>query len=894
MNYKNLEKIILAGILTLAGVVYLLTVAPTVSFWDCGEFISSCFTLAVPHPPGTPLFIVLGKVWLMITGALAAFLPISREVSWHMNLLGISFTLAAAAMVYKLILKIIRLWRPDADQLKALLIAGAAATLLSFSFTFWDNALETEVYSAATFLFLFINYLVLLWYESVRNGTPKNRYILLAFYLIFLFTGIQLIPFLIFIPLYVFIFAVDRRYLKDWLLICFGVFQAILFGVMFVIPASRAVLIMLALPVAVGLGLILYQPRRYHNWKFFLAGVFLVIVAVTTELYLPIRSKVLDRLYRSRPAREQYLTGKNIAPRINENDPGESWTAFDMVLHRAQYGPQKIYPRKTQEETGYNPVLGYFWQMAMMVRYLSWQVAPEDINRLFRAVLVVIFYLAGIAGIFRLYKFDRKIFLMFMVIMFMLSFAIVGYLNMKFSPSDYNPAHKGHEVRERDYFFHTGFTYFVICAGFGFYSFLEWLKREAKGNRLAHYAGLGGIAVFSIAPLFTNLHVNNRYKNFAPKDYGYNLLRCCDDGAILFTNGDNDTFPLWFAQEVLGIKRSVINANLSLINTDWYIRQLKDWGAPITFSDYTIKRLEPAVTEDRRIVYVKDIMIREILAANEGITLPDADYYTSGADFAAKYLKGYHGKQPIYFATTVSPDNFEGFLPYLRIEGIVYRVVGDSIPYPGNIDVERTRDFFFRDCRYTGIFGPEKQREAATILEDFDQRKKAGEFYNFEIVKDENTRILYANYQIELYNLGLVLKAREDYRDAIKAWRLSTLFEAQENYPMLFYIGYTYAEMGLRDSADSYFERIRVNNPGLNAKIGLVYNEISNYDRAIEYFQRALTQNPRIPEAYMGLITAYLGKGDTNSALGILGEWVKANPRDTSALNLMRRLKKGG
>lgn len=893
MNQKTFEKILLAGILLLAGVVYLRTVAPTLSFWDCGEFISSCFTLAVPHPPGMPLFIFMGKVWLMVVGIFAAVLPISREVSWHMNLLGISFSLLSTAIVFRMVLKILRLWRQDVNQVTALIVASATALLVSFSFTFWENALETEVYSAATFFFLLINFLVLNWYESVRNGSPKNRYILLSFYLIFLFTGIQLMPFLIFIPLYLFIILVERRYLKDWLFILLGIFQLLLFAVMFIIPINVPTVIITALPVAIGLGLILNNPRRYPNWKFFLAGVFLVVLAVTTEIYLPVRGKVLTRLYQDRGAQEQYLAGKNVAPRINENDPGRSWADFDMVLHRAQYGPQRLFPRKTQDETGYNVVVGYFWQMAMYVRYLSWQIAPEDINRLFRGLLIVIFYMAGIFGMIQLWRMDRKIFMMIMLILFMLSFAIVGYLNMKFSPSDPDPRHKGHEVRERDYFFHTGFVYFIICAGFGLYSFTEWVRKETRGNRLVRTAVLAGIVVFSVTPLFANLHVNNRYKNFAPKDYGYNMLKCCDEGAILFTNGDNDTFPLWFAQEVMGFKRSVIVANLSLINTDWYIRQIKSWGAPVMFSDYTINRLQPALTEDRRVVYVKDIMIREILAANAGIQLKDRDYYSPGAEFAAKYLKGYRGKRPVYFATTVSPDNFEGFMPYLRIEGIVYRVVGDSLPYPDNIDVARTRDFFFRDCRYTGIFGPAKQRSLAPLLVDFEKRRKEGEFYDFEIIKDENTRILYSNYQIELYNLGLALKKQNDNPGAINAWRLSMLFEAQENYAMQFYIGYTYAQMGQIDSADYYFRAIKVKNPGLYGKIGLIYSEVGEYDRAIEFFQRAMAQNARIPEIYFGMVEAYLGKGDTNSAFGALNEWVKLNPQDTSATNLMWRLKKG-
>ncbi len=893
MSPKTLEKILLAVIVAVPGVVYLYTVAPTLSFWDCGEFISSCQTLAVPHPPGMPFFIFLGKVWLMVMGAIAAVLPISKEVSWHMNLLGISFTLLSVVLVFKIIQRTLMTWRSNLSPNLILLISAATGLLVSFSFTFWENALETEVYSAATFFFLLIHYLVFRWYDSVRQNEPKNRFILLSFYLIFLFTGIQLMPFLMFVPIYIFIFFVERRYLRDGLLVLLGIFQLILFMIMFVVPITTATVVFLSLPLALGLILILNNHRRYSNWRFFLVGAGLVLVAVTTELYLPIRSHVLNRQYRDPAAQVKYLAGKNIAPRINENDPGDSWAAFNMVLHRAQYGPQRLLPRKTQEETGYNVIAGYFWQMAMYVRYLSWQVTPETVLPFFRGILYFLFYIMGFAGMFYLFKLDRRWFLLFILIMFMLSFAIVGYLNMKFSPSDSNPKHLGHEVRERDYFFHTGFTYFILFAGFGFAWFLEWFKKELKGHRLAQPLGAAGIIAFSVIPLFTNISVNNRYKNFAPKDYGYNMLLGCDSGGIIFTNGDNDTFPLWFTQEVMAFRRSVIVANLSLINTEWYIRQLKLWGVPIGFSDYTIRRLMPGVTEDRRVIYVKDIMIREIIAANAGIKLPERDYYIPGSEFAAKYLKGYRGRRPIYFATTVSPDNFEGFMPYMRVEGIVYRLTGDSVPYPNHLDVDKTQSYFYRDFRYTGILDPEKQKVLPSILYDYEKRKHDGEFYNIKVAKDDNTRILYTNYQIETYNLGLALLGRGDLPGAIKAWRFSMLFEAQETYPMLFYIGYAYAAMHQPDSADAYFSRVTVNNSGLIARIGAVYNETGYHDRAIDYFKRALAMNPRTPEASLGLVTSYIAQCDTAAAIGVLEDWLRLNPDDSSARDMYQMLKKG-
>jgi hypothetical protein len=891
MEYKKLEKILLILLLVLAGVVYLYTVAPTLSFWDCGEFISSCFTLAVPHPPGTPFFILIGRVWLMISSMLAAILPISKEVSWHMNLVGISCTLLSSFLAYKIILKIVRLARKEINQTALIIVAFAAALGLAFSYTFWENALETEVYSVATFCFLLLNYLVILWYESVCAGLPKNRYLLLAFYLIFLFTGIQLMPFLIFIPIYVFIFIVERRYLKDWLLILLGFFQAILFAIMFIIPFSTATFILLAAPIVIGLGLILNNPRRFSNWRFFLGGAALVIIAVSTEFYLPLRSRVLSKLYQNPKAQAEYLAGKNTAPRINECEPGENLTAFDNVLHRSQYGPQRLLPRQTQDATGYNVVTGYFWQMAMYVRYLSQQPLPEDVNPLFRGFILLLFYAGGLAGMYQVYRLDRKIFMLLIVIMIMLSFAIVGYLNMKFSPSDTDAKHQPREVRERDYFFHTGFAYFSIFLGFGMYGLIEGIRKWTRQNRFAVTGGLSAVVLFGLVPLATNIRVNNRYKDFIPKDYGYNMLISCADRSLVFTNGDNDTFPLWFAQEVLGFKRDVIVANLSLINTDWYIRQLKYWGAPISFSNYVIKRLQP-VAVGNHYVLVKDIMIREIIATNAGIKLKEEDYFSTQESFAAKYLNGYRGRRTIYFSSTVSEDNYKGFAPYLRLEGLVYRLVGDSIMTPRNIDAERTNELFTRVYRYTGVFDPPQQKILADIIPDFAARKKQGEFYDFVLNKDENTKRLYTNYAAGLFALGLYLRDQNDYPGAEKAWRFALAFQPEPDYPFLYNLGILFAQQGRPDSAVAYLTKIKSEDPQLLTQIGSAFGILGANDRAVELLTKAIRINRRFAPAYSALVSVYVNQDDRPSAIRVLGDWLRLNPQDSVAYNMMKELEK--
>ncbi len=894
MNNKKLEKILLYSLIVITTAVYLYTVAPTLSFWDCGEFIASAHTLAVPHPPGTPFYVIIGRVWLLIVGIFAAILPISKEVAWHMNLLGLSMTVLTVVLLYKMLLRIFRMTHTGDISSSHFIIAFATGLGTAFFFTIWRNAIETEVYAAATLVFLLVNYLGLLWYESVKQGEPNNKYVLLSFYLIFLATGIHLTPFLIFIPFYIFFFVIERKLLKDTLFVLLGIFQLIFFPFIFLLPETTQPYVGAILGFILLLGLILplNNPAKYKNWRFFWIGILLVIFGISTELYLHWRGAKLTELYQDKAATERYLAGENIAPRINECNPGESFAAFNNVLHRTQYGPAQIMPRKTQQATGYGLIEGYAWQMHLFLRYMSWQPIPEAMNPIFRAVILALFYLLGIWGLVELYRRDKKIFLFSILIMVMLSFAMTGYLNLRFSPSDPNPEHQPQEVRERDYFFHTAHLYWGFFIGFGFLAFVESLKKEFKKKKIAEIGSVGFIVVFSVVPLVTNITVNNRFGDFIPKDYGYNMLSSCDEGAVLFTNGDNDTFPLWFAQEVLRVRRDVIIANLSLINTNWYIKQLKYWGVPVSFSDYVIDRLEPFMTRDRRVFYVKDIMVRNILAANAGVNLNNEDYTSPQEEFAEKYLKGYKGQRPIYFASTVSHDNFKGFAPYLQLEGLVYRVTGDSGDPLYNVDIDKTEQFFYKQYRYTGVFEPAKQKALGLIFEDFEKRKKDGEFYDFAVQKDENTRRLYSNYAAGLHNLGIVLRERGDIGGTIRAWRLALLFEPEPAYFFDYNIGLLFAELGIIDSAEAYFSKIHVEQPRIMAQIGSIYLTVRHYDGAIEYYQRALTLNPQFPQAYFGLFTAYLEKGDTTAAKRILQNWLQVNPRDTSALNMLRELSK--
>ncbi|KPL01767.1 MAG: hypothetical protein AMJ73_09910, partial [candidate division Zixibacteria bacterium SM1_73] len=173
-------------------VVYLRTMAPTASFWDCGEFIACSYILGVPHPPGTPLFILIGRVFTLI--------PLYGEIAARVNFISVLSSALTVWLCYLLIVKLVGYWEKQNESLWIKVgkyVGGVAGSLfLAFSDTFWANAVEAEVYGVSMFLMLLILYLGLLWMD--RRDTPKgDRLLILIAYLGLLSTGIHMTAFLI-------------------------------------------------------------------------------------------------------------------------------------------------------------------------------------------------------------------------------------------------------------------------------------------------------------------------------------------------------------------------------------------------------------------------------------------------------------------------------------------------------------------------------------------------------------------------------------------------------------------------------------------------------------------------------------------------------------------------
>ena len=298
-------------------------------------------------------------------------------------------------------------------------------------------------------------------------------------------------------------------------------------------------------------------------------------------------------------------------------------------LNREQYGEQKMWPRMwssepqyTQNYKNYSSDLDYFlsYQLShMYLRYLGFnfvgragdiQDAPVAFTQSSSSLknsfdgksgyptrYYAIPLLLAIFGMLYHVRKDWKFGLVFLALFAVLGIALVVFFNMQ------NP-----QPRERDYFFVGSFFVFAMWVGVGASGIIDSVTDALKARQelWARYKNVfvGGTAavLFAVSPLVMfsqNLESHNRHGNFAPFDYSYNILQSCKPNAILFTNGDNDTFPLWYLQEGMGIRDDIRIVNLSLVNTDWYILQPKNenpHGAmkvPISIPDDQIKTISP-------------------------------------------------------------------------------------------------------------------------------------------------------------------------------------------------------------------------------------------------------------------------------------------------------------
>jgi tetratricopeptide (TPR) repeat protein len=803
--------------------VYLKTMAPTASFWDCGEFIACSYILGVPHPPGTALFVLIGRVFSII--------PLFDEIAARVNFISVLSSALAVWLCFILLIKLISYWQKaePTPWMKIGKYVGAVAgsLFLAFSNTFWANAVEAEVYGVSMFLMLLILYLGLLWMDNRK--TPKGtRLLILISYLGFLALGIHMTIFLIMPAVFLLVILVDRERLLDWRFWITGMVLAL------VMHSVDPFLLAMGIWFVLSLLMTSVSTTQKKAWALAFSIIFVAVIAYSVQLFIPIRS--------------------SLDPAIDENDP-DDWPAFKAFLERKQYGTESMISRMFYRRGTWTSQFGAKERMGFW-GFFREQYMDKSL-----------WFIPVFLGIFGIWEQIRRRKREGVVLLFLLLACTVGLvLYMNFADGTKPDKLTGEiihiEVRNRDYFFLPGFMFFALLMGLGVTAILaslgSWLEKVrpqlAKPSVWLLSLIILALPIMPLERGFTS-H-NNRSNNYLPYDYAYNLLNSCDKDAVLFTNGDNDTFPLWFLQNVEKVRQDVRVVNLSLINTNWYIKQMKhEWGVPISFTDKEIDRMGLVRTEDGKVLRIQDQMIDNILETNKW-------------------------KCPVYFAVTVAGENrlYRGkpIDDHLRMEGMAYRVVREE----GRLLVEPDimRDKLFNVFKFRGVGDP-------------------------SVHKDENDYRLLANYTSCFLGLADTLRRGKQYEDAIRVankvsellpydWRpyayLLQLF-AESKQPedsVRRVIGR--AEEIVQESEalakEDFIERLYFN-------LGYTYKQRGETRRAIDSMNKILTINKTFRPALEALVSIYYAEKNKEDLTRLLETWVQNNPDDAQTMSMLNQLK---
>ncbi len=633
----------LFGVITLFTlIVYAMTVAPTLSYWDCGEFIACSHILGVPHPPGTPLFVELGRIFSLI--------PIAGDIAVRINYMSVITEAFAAAFAFLILVRVIRqgLGVPPGTPLtlwQAVVALGggvSGALFMAFSTTHWNNAVEAEVYGASMVLIMILIWLALVWAD--RRGQPgDDRFLIGISYLSMLSLGIHMTTFLAVPVVFLFLISVDRRLRSDWR---FWITGAVLFLVavdlmMFLIGAG--------LWAALSVLMAITTRRAAAGWGL-IAGLMVAgWIGYSNQLYLPIRS-----------AQD---------PWIDENNP-ETFESFRGFLERKQYGQTSMVKRMfTRRGTwanqfGDHPHMGFYRYWKNQYGFSGW------------AMLGVIFL--GFYGTWWIWRKAPSWGSMMLLLFLVGSLGLILYMNFadgtqyqKLQPDAYM------EVRHRDYFFTPGYIIFGMMIGLGLAALAA--KLGERNTKLAMAIGVVA-ALLPLRTLSANWIDADRSRNYTPYDYAWNLLQSCKPNAILFTSGDNDTFPLWCIQEVYGVRKDVSIVNLSLANTDWYIYQMKHmWGLPVTFTDEQIlwTVMDPTMGVKRPKEPFKDPVSgnRHFLFATR-----DGDRFVPANMMIVEHLiMNNKWERPVFFSSNPTDKSRLGLDKHTRIVGQAFEVFREDV-----------------------------------------------------------------------------------------------------------------------------------------------------------------------------------------------------------------------
>ncbi len=670
-KYKFYNNLLGWVVFAIALITYLLTIEPTASWWDCGEFIASAFKLEVGHPPGAPLFSILARVFTLFAGSNLA------KVALMVNTLSAITSAFTILFLFWTITSLCRkfiLTEKETSISNMIIVLGSGmvgALAFTFSDSFWFSAVEGEVYASSSFFTAIVFWAILKW-ESHSEKHGADRWIILIAYLMGLSIGVHLLN-LLAIPAITFVYYFKRYKTTRMGLLKTTALSVLILGFVqygiipgLVYMASRFELQFVNnLKMGFGSGIIIYtllllgllvfgiyysQKKHKVILNTALLSLFFVVIGYTSYAMIVIRSNANPPLNENSPDnvfslksyldREQYgdrplFYGQYFTAKITGQKEGETY----YNKGKSQYEPAGkkaipiydanncgIFPRMHSNDpqhiraykywtntTGdhcptfaenlsflFNYQLGY-----MYFRYFMWNFAgrqndeqghgfksnfshdltngnwisgipfidsrlgpqdnlPDSIkNNKTRNTFYMLPLILGLLGLFIHFKKAKKDASIVMILFVMTGIAIVLYLNQ----TPFQP-------RERDYSYAGSFYAFAIWIGMGVSAIWSFFSAKLKRASTALIITLACLLLVPGIMAKEGWDDHDRSGRYTTRDFAYNYLTSCEPNAILVTNGDNDTFPLWYEQEVENVRTDVRVLNYALSAGAWYSRQL--------------------------------------------------------------------------------------------------------------------------------------------------------------------------------------------------------------------------------------------------------------------------------------------------------------------------------
>ncbi|MEO8199454.1 MAG: DUF2723 domain-containing protein [Gemmatimonadota bacterium] len=662
----------LLGAVVLA--IYIATLAPTTAFWDTSEYIASAYVLGIPHPPGNPLFNVMAHVF----GAI----PLAASYAVRINLFA-AVTSALSAALWFLVAE--RWLRTIVPVRWARLAAAAAGSLVgALAWTVWNQSTVNEKVYTLSLLSVALSLWLIVRWGDLPSGPRRDRMLILIAYVIALSSTNHMMGVLVAPTIGVYVLWTDwREAIRPWVLI---MGFALMLGVSGAWTELGSGATGLGLIVA-AVGLLVYafvRDRSDFSRSPLYLGLAAVVIGVSLNyFFLMIRAGHF--------------------PPINEGEP-TNWQALIDVLQRRQYGKPSVFARQAD----------FVSQFQNYFQYFSWQFAGDCTRGFapacswFARLATALFTMLGIGGLFALWGRDKEAAAGATVLLGTVTVGLIFYLNFKYGYSIHPGQTLEREVRERDYFFVASFQFWGLLVAIGFGAFMSTIVSflRDRGSTTGRWALASPVLVLAFIPLLGNHVTASRAHETLARDVAVDMLQSVEPYGILITAGDNDTFPLWYAQEVEGVRPDVTLANLSLMNTEWHLRQLRrrvtpefvpSRAAAIWQGHSWPRPTNPVLSLTEKELDAIPLYSRTPASGSSrfgDVLVTFGDEYLEKSDVAAALLiRDNLGKRPIYFSWSdgTYPDEKLGLSPYLVTQGLVRRV--NQTPIVPNDSIVLSRGF---------------------------------------------------------------------------------------------------------------------------------------------------------------------------------------------------------